>query len=55
MRGRGTRPMEAINKERFWIFDFSGVTDFHKDKEESENQGSLVVIKENKKRKQLQI
>ena len=51
MRGRGTRPCKPINKERFWIFDFSGVTDFHKDKEESENQGSLVVIKENKKKK----
>ena len=51
MRGRGTRICKSISKERFWIFDFSGVTDFHKDEEESENQGSLVVIKENKRKK----
>ena len=51
MRGRGTRLCKPIQKDRFWIFDFSGVTDFHKDKEDTENQGSLVILKDSKKSK----
>ena len=50
MRGRGARLCPEINKERFWIFDFAGVTGLHKDKENDENIGSLVSISSGKKK-----
>jgi type I restriction enzyme, R subunit len=43
MRGRGTRKAKHINKERFTIFDFVGVADFHGDSEEYPIGGAIVV------------
>lgn len=43
MRGRGTRRADHIRKSSFTIFDFVGVTDFHKD-DESLPEGGPVVI-----------
>ena len=45
MRGRGSRKAPHINKKNFWIYDFVGNTDFHKDKDE----GDGGVVKINKK------
>ncbi|NCC51120.1 MAG: DEAD/DEAH box helicase [Spartobacteria bacterium] len=43
MRGRGTRKAPHIKKNRFTIFDFVGVTDFHGDDEEPGTGGPIVV------------
>ena len=45
MRGRGSRKAPHINKKNFWIYDFVGNTDFHKDKDE----GDGGIVKINKK------
>ena len=41
MRGRGTRKAPHIGKTGFTIFDFVGVTDFHKD-DDGDMEGGLV-------------
>ena len=43
MRGRGTRKADHIHKSLFTIFDFVGVTDYHKD-DEGKIEGGYVVI-----------
>jgi len=42
MRGRGTRRADHIKKTSFTIFDFVGVTDFHKDDEDMPEGGVIV-------------
>ena len=41
MRGRGTRKAPHISKNRFTIFDFVGVTDFHGD-DDGEIEGGFI-------------
>jgi type I restriction enzyme R subunit len=43
MRGRGTRKAPHIKKNRFTMFDFVGVTDFHGDDEDYPEGGPVVV------------
>ncbi len=43
MRGRGTRKAPHIHKSSFTMFDFVGVTDFHKDDEGAPEGGPVVV------------
>ncbi|OYQ25107.1 restriction endonuclease subunit R [Sandarakinorhabdus cyanobacteriorum] len=43
MRGRGTRKAPHIHKAGFTMFDFVGVTDFHKDDEGAPEGGPVVV------------
>src|SRR5690606_38505588 len=45
MRGRGTR--QAPGKERFTMFDFTGVTPRHDD-DETPHEGGVVVVREAK-------
>lgn len=47
MRGRGTRKAPHIKKNRFTIFDFVGVTDYHGD-EEGGGEGGPVVVRPSK-------
>lgn len=43
MRGRGTRKAPHIKKNRFTMFDFVGVTDYHGDEEGTGGGGPVVV------------
>lgn len=43
MRGRGTRQAPHIKKNRFTLFDFVGVTDFHGDDEKPGEGGPIIV------------
>lgn len=45
MRGRGTRKADHIRKNRFTIFDFTGVTDFHGDNEDAPTGGFVLPPK----------
>ncbi|NWG52882.1 MAG: DEAD/DEAH box helicase family protein [Hydrogenophilaceae bacterium] len=47
MRGRGTRRADHIRKDKFTIWDFVGVTDFHMD-DEGEHEGGLVIARPRK-------
>ena len=41
MRGRGARRADYINKNCFWMFDFVGVTDYHRDDDEADGGGPI--------------
>lgn len=45
MRGRGTRKADHIRKNRFTMFDFTGVTDFHGDDEDAPTGGFVIPTK----------
>lgn len=45
MRGRGTRKADHIRKNRFTMFDFTGVTDFHGDNEDAPTGGFIIPTK----------
>ncbi len=45
MRGRGTRKADHIRKNRFTMFDFTGVTDFHGDNEDAPTGGFVIPTK----------